>query len=168
LPLSEPPNSGGALAPPAPHYLRRCMLATHPKRRWPFVSKAVSMSCTLGLLVYAYCAQSKRHRPAAVMLVAAAVAVLRPCGTGVVAAHRPFCYAMRPCEGRRAKTQGRSIDETASDKGSVSMGAMGVLIAQKLRTFCVAPMNFEIPSPKVYTTPITAMGCRQCLPLSII
>ena len=39
-----------------------CMLATHPKRRWPFVSKAVSMSCTLGLLVYA---QSARNRPAA-------------------------------------------------------------------------------------------------------
>ena len=39
-----------------------CMLATHPKRRWPFVSKAVSMSCTLGPLVYA---QSAPNRPAA-------------------------------------------------------------------------------------------------------
>ena len=122
------------------------MLATHPKRRWPFVSKAVSMSCTLGLLVYTYCAQSERHRPAAVMVVAATLAVLRPCGTGVLEAHRPFCYAMRPCEGRRAKTQGRPIDETASDKGCVNMGAMGVLNTQKFRTFCVAPMNFEIPN----------------------
>ena len=85
------------------------MLATHPKRRWPFVSKAVSMSCTLGLLVYA---QSARNRPAAAMAL-------------LGAGWRPFCYAMRPCEGRSATTQGRPIEETASDRDRVSEGAVG-------------------------------------------
>ena len=101
------------------------MLATHPKRRWPFVSKAVSMSCTLGLLVYAYCAQSARNRPAAAMAL-------------LGAGGRPFCYAMRPCEGRSATTQGRPIEETASDRDRVSEDAMGAWLPDNLGTSCVA------------------------------
>ena len=79
------------------------------------------MSCTLGLLVYAYCAQSARNRPAA---AAAPLGDGSVSGGGGAVAHRPFCYAMRPCEGRSATTQGRPIEETASDRDRVSEGAM--------------------------------------------
>ena len=54
-----------------------------------------------------------------------ALPVQRRCGGGGAAAHRPFCYAMRPCEGRSATTQGRPIEETASDRDRVSEGAVG-------------------------------------------
>ena len=54
-----------------------------------------------------------------------ALPVQRRCGGGGAAAHRPFCYAMRPREGRSATTQGRPIEETASDRDCVSEGAVG-------------------------------------------
>ena len=57
----------------------------------------------------------------------------------VAVAHRPFCYAMRPCEceGRSATTQGRPIDETASDRDRVSEGAMGAWLESVKSTISV-------------------------------
>ena len=63
--------------------------------------------------------------PAVLVAVALTLAVQRRYVGGGAAAHRPFCYAMRPCEGRSATTQGRPIEETASDRDRVSEGAVG-------------------------------------------
>ena len=55
-------------------------------------------------------------------------------GSSAAVAHRPFCYAMRPCEceGRSATTQGRPIDETASDRDRVSESAVGAWLETSL------------------------------------
>ena len=70
-------------------------------------------------------------------------------GGGGAAAHRPFCYAMRPCEGRSAKTQGRPIEEAASDRDHVSEGAavnegtVGAWLPD-LGTSCVVPTDLRV------------------------
>ena len=63
----------------------------------------------------------------------------------VAVAHRPFCYAMRPCEceGRSATTQGRPIDETASDRDRVSEGAVGACSEFMGKTFQAAQLTYE-------------------------
>ena len=48
----------------------------------------------------------------------------------------------------------------------LSVGTLGILIACSFKLDI--KMLFSEASPNVSTTPITAMGCQQCLPFSVV